>query len=475
MPAEPQPAQRTAAHSGDAPAPALPIPSLQRGRRRQMLQAIVDPIGYYRRCFGAHPGVVRVHMSPTLPPRQVLVADPAVLQELFSRDGGKGISAPGSLNHLLAQVVGEHSILMLEPAPHRARRRLLTPPFHGERLKAYGALITGLATGALGDLRSGDRFDARERMQRITMGVILTAVFGLHEGERYRRLEALLHRSLELRAGRFGSLLLFFPLLRRDAGPWSPGGRLRRIEAEIRALLLQEVAERHLALAAGEQRADVLSLLMACRDEQGRGLSDDELHDELITLLFAGHETTATALTWALHWIHRQPPVRQRLQDELQDLERAGAGDDPEAISRLPYLGAVVNEVLRIHPVAMLMFPRRVEEPLQLAGHAFEPGDVLIGCIQAVHERPDLYPEPQRFEPQRFLERSYGPAEFLPFGGGARRCLGAALAVYEMKLILATLLRRQPLELCPDSDRPIPPRRRGFTLGPSRPVLLRLR
>lgn len=468
------PADTTAAPPVEAPAPA-PIPELQRGRRRQILQAIVDPIGYYRRCFAAHPGVVRVTISPTLPPRQVLLSDPAVLQELFNRDNGKGISAPGSLNGLLAQVVGEHSILMLEPAPHRARRRLLTPPFHGERLKAYGALIVGLADGALADLGRGDRFDARERMQRITMGVILTAVFGLHEGERYRRLEALLQRSLELRAGRFGSLLLFFPLLRRDAGPWSPGGRLRRIEAEIRALLLQEVAERRQALAAGEQRADVLSLLMACRDEQGRGLSDDELHDELITLLFAGHETTATALTWALHWIHRQPPVRQRLLEELQELERSGGGDDPEAISRLPYLGAVVNEVLRIHPVAMLTFPRLVEEPLELAGHAFEPGDVLIGCIQAVHERPDLYPDPQRFEPQRFLERSYGPAEFLPFGGGARRCLGAALAVYEMKLILATLLRRQPLELCQGSDRPIPPRRRGFTLGPSRPVRLRLR
>jgi len=451
-----------------------PIPELQLGGRRQTLQAILDPIGYYRRCFAAHPGAVRVHMSPTLPPRQVLVSDPAVLQELFNHDGGRGISAPGALNQLLAQVVGERSILMLEPEPHRARRRLLTPPFHGERLRAYGELIIGLTASALADLRRGDRFEARELMQRITMGVILTAVFGLHEGVRYRRLEALLHRSLQLRAGRFGSLLLFFPLLRRNAGPWSPGGRLQRIESEIRALLLQEVAERRQCLAGGEQRADVLSLLMACRDEQGQGLSDDELHDELITLLFAGHETTATALTWALYWIHRQPAVRDQLLQELVALEPEGAGADPEAISRLPYLGAVVNEVLRIHPVAMLMFPRLVEQPLALAGHAFEPGDVLIGCIQAVHERPDLYPEPQRFAPERFLGRSYGPAEFLPFGGGARRCIGAALALYEMKLILATLLQRCSLELCPSSDRPIQPRRRGFTLGPSRPVRLRL-
>ena len=134
----------------------------------------------------------------------------------------------------------------------------------------------------------------------------------------------------------------------------------------------------------------------------------------------------------------------------------------------------MVNEVLRIHPVAMLLFPRLVERPLELAGRALEPGDVLLGCIQAVHERTDLYPDPGRFDPDRFLERSFGPGEFLPFGGGARRCIGAALALYEMKLILATLLRAVTLELTPASDRPNPPRRRGFTLGPTRPVRLRV-
>jgi cytochrome P450 len=216
---------------------------------------------------------------------------------------------------------------------------------------------------------------------------------------------------------------------------------------------------------------DVLSLLLACRDEQGQGLSDAELHDELLTLLLAGHETSATALTWALHWIHRQHEVRDTLLAELAGCDNPS---DPERIQRLPYLGAVVNEVLRILPVAMLMFPRLVEEPLAMGGWSFEPGDVVIGCIQAVHERPELYPDPQRFDPQRFLRRSFGPGEFLPFGGGARRCLGAALAVYEMKLILATLLRLRHLALTPACDRPLPPRRRGFILGPARPVRLRV-
>jgi hypothetical protein len=449
------------------------IPSLADSSGRQILHAIVNPLGYYRRCFRAHNGVVRVRMVPGLPSQQVLVNDPHVLQELMGRDAGRGLSAPGHLNDLMEQVVGQYSIMVLEPAPHRARRRLLTPPFQGERLKAYGSLIQRLAQQVVGELSPGQEWDAREQMQRITMRVILSAVFGLHEGERYRRLESLLQQNLTLRTGRFGTLMLFVPQLRRDLGPWSPGGRVRRLEEASKALLLQEIAERRQALEAGDggERVDVLSLLLACRDEQGQGLSDAELHDELLTLLLAGHETSATALTWALHWIHRQHEVRDTLLAELAGCDNPS---DPERIQRLPYLGAVVNEVLRIHPVAMLMFPRLVEEPLAMGGWSFEPGDVVIGCIQAVHERPELYPDPQRFDPQRFLRRSFGPGEFLPFGGGARRCLGAALAVYEMKLILATLLRQRHLALTPACDRPLPPRRRGFILGPARPVRLRV-
>ena len=452
---------------------AAEIPSLADRPGQQVMRAILDPIGYYRHCFQAHNGVVRVRMVPSLPPQQVLINDPAVLQELIGRDTGRGLSAPGHLNQLMQQVVGEHSLMLLEPAPHRARRRLLTPPFQGERLKAYGALIQSIARRVFAELEPGQEWEARPQMQRITMRVILSAVFGLHEGERYRRLEVLLQRNLSLRTGRVGSVMLFVPALRQDLGPWSPGGRVRRLESETRQLLRQEIAERRHSLEAGEagERVDVLSLLLACRDERGEGLSDAELHDELITLLLAGHETSATVLTWALHWIHRQQEVRQKL---IAELDACDNPEDPERIQRLPYLSAVVNETLRIHPVAMLLFPRLVEEPLELAGWAFQPGDVLFGCIQAVHERVELYPDPWTFRPERFLERSFGPGEFLPFGGGARRCIGAALAVVEVKLILATLLRRHRLSLTPACDQPLPPRRRGFLLGPSRPVRLRV-
>ena len=175
---------------------AAAIPALADRPVRQLVQAIVDPIGYYRRCFRARRGVVRVRMVPGLPPRQVLISDPEVLQELMGRDNGRGISAPGHLNELMEQVVGEHSLMLLEPIPHRARRRLLTPPFHGERLRAYGSLIQSIARQVFADLVPGQEWDARTRLERITMRVILSAVFGLHEGERYRRLEMLLQRNL---------------------------------------------------------------------------------------------------------------------------------------------------------------------------------------------------------------------------------------------------------------------------------------
>ena len=450
------------------------IPTLSVPPVWQMLEAILRPIAYYRRCFRGTRGVVRVRMSPTLPPQQVLISDPAVIKDLMNKDGGPCVSAPGRLNGLLSQVVGQHSIILLARTPHLQRRKLLTPPFHGERLKAYGHLIFSLAEQSMKDVLLGDVLDVRERMQTITMQVILTAVFGFDEGESFQQVDRSIAEGVRIRTGPLGSLLLFFPFLRRDFGSWSPGGRIKAADATTRRLLLTQIATRRKELDQSngqDRRVDILSLLLACTDEQDQGLSDDELHDELLTLLFAGHETTATALTWALYWIHRHPAVRQRLLDELTTMREPS---DPEAIAKLPYLSAVVNEVLRIHPVAMLMFPRRIESSISLGGFAFDPGDVVLSCIQAVHERSDLYSDPYQFRPDRFLERAYGSHEFIPFGGGSRRCIGSALAIYELKLILAAVLQGAQFRLATTSDRPNRPRRRGFTLGPSIPVKLQV-
>ena len=300
-------------------------------------------------------------------------------------------------------------------------------------------------------------------MQKITLGTILQVVFGLHQGERYQKIEQLLSLRLNMTSTPLTSLVLFFPWLRKDVGNWSPGGRIRQITEETDKLLFAEIEERR--ANPNPERTDVLSLLIVAKDEDGNHLSNQDLRDELLTLLVAGHETTATALTWAIYWIHSLPEVRQKLISEMEDLPNS---DDPGQMLSRPYLTAVCNETLRIHPVAMLTFPRQVETSINISGYQFSPGDIVMGCIYLLHQREDLYPQPQVFRPERFLERQFSPYEFMPFGGGVRRCIGTALAQCEMKIVLGTILSKTALSLT--SDRPVQPARRGPTLGQKTPV-----
>jgi unspecific monooxygenase len=202
--------------------------------------------------------------------------------------------------------------------------------------------------------------------------------------------------------------------------------------------------------------------MMAARDEAGEPMTDVELRDELMTLLVAGHETTATSLAFALYWIHSQPGVHEKLLAELDNL---GETLDKNTILKLPYLNAVFSETLRFYPVAMLGLNRLVKAPLSIAGYKFEPGTILTPCIYLTHHREDLYPDSQQFKPERFLEKQFSPAEYLPFGGGNRRCIGMAFALLEMKLVLATVLSNWNLELAENT--PVKPVRKGLLLGPS--------
>ena len=388
----------------------------------------------------------------------IFINHPQALKTMLSQDLGPAISAPGEVNELLRPVLGENSVILQTGSQHRQRRKLIMPPFHGERLKVYAELIRQITLAAMDDLRPGQALQARQLTQKITMRVILQAVFGLHEGDRFRRLEQLLAERLDMVSKPLASTVVFFPLLRRDYGSWSPGAKIARLSAEIDELLYAEIRERRAAVDAAN--SDVLSLLIMAQDEAGNGLSDEELHDELITLLIAGHETTATAIAWGMHWAHHHPHIRQTIRDEIAT---AHASDEAIAMTKLPYLEATCHEILRIYPVAMLTFPRVVREPIELLGHAIAPGTLLVGCIYLLHHREDLYPQPSAFRPERFLERQYSAFEFVPFGGGARRCIGYALAMYELKIILGTLLTHYDFALA--SDRPATPERRGVTLG----------
>lgn len=431
----------------------------------QILQWVFNPIGYMETNFDRFGDLFGAKIVPTESKPLVLVNHPDAVQYLLTHDTGKQLSAPGEANKLAEPLLGKNSVILLSGKQHRARRKLVMPPFHGERMKAYGELICEITQQVVSDWAVGETFCARDAMQKITMRVILQAVFGLHDGERYRRLETLLADRLNMISSPLTSILVFFPQLMVDLGPNSFARRVKEIVAETDQLLYAEIRDRRDSL--DPERTDVLTLLLLARDEDGNGLTDDELHDELMTLLVAGHETTATALAWALYWIHRQPEVRQNLLAE-QD---AGSDDDLMAIAKRPYLNAVCNETLRIYPVALVTLPRKVEQPITLMDVELEPGTLVMGCIYLVHHRPDLYPNSHEFRPERFLERQFTPYEFLPFGAGARRCVGAALAMYEMTLVLDTILKDCVLELA--DDKPVLPQRRGGTLGPAGGVMIK--
>lgn len=249
-------------------------------------------------------------------------------------------------------------------------------------------------------------------------------------------------------------------MLRQDFGPVSPWGKFVRNRTEVDRLIYDEITERR--NRPDPSRNDILTLLLSARDETGEGLTDSELRDELMTLLVAGHETTATALTWALYWIYKLPMVQQRLLPEIEGLNGAL---DPATLFRLPYLNAVCSEALRIYPVGLLTFPRRTRAPVELMGSTLEAGTVVVGCIYLAHHREEVYPDPDEFKPERFLERRYSPFEYLPFGGGARRCIGMAFAQFEMKLVISSLLAKVRLALA--DSRSVRPIRRGLTSGPS--------
>ena len=424
----------------------------------QMLHWIVNPFSYMESCAQQYGDLFTVPLGEKFAP-MVYVSNPQVLQQILTSDT-KEFDAPGEYNRLLEPFFGKQSIFALSDEPHRRHRQLMMPPFHGERMKAYGQLIADITEQVMSQWTIGKPFSVRSFMQRISLLVILRAVFGLTEGERYQKLEELLSAMLEETRSPMSVSMLYFPSLRRDLGSWSPWGRFLRQRQQIDQLIYDEINERR--SQSDSSGTDILSLLMSARDEAGEPMTNQELRDELMSLLVAGHETTASALTWALYWIHKLPTVRQKL---LEELDRLGDQPDPSTLFRQPYLNAVCSETLRIYPVGMLTFPRVVRSPVELMGYQLEPGTVVIGSIYLTHQRPDLYPEPKQFKPERFLERQFSPYEYLPFGGGARRCIGMAFAQFEMKVALAKILSRFELALA--DSRPVRPVRRGLVSASS--------
>jgi cytochrome P450 len=422
----------------------------------QLIQGIARPFEYLE-ASAKECGDPFTMRSPGFP-ATVVFSNPQAIQEIFTADPNQFDSGKG--NKILQPLLGENSLIQLDGRSHQRQRKLLTPPFHGERMRTYGNIICDIAEQVMNEWTIGNPRPIHPSMQEISLRVILRAVFGFDQGERLEQLRQLLSSMLDSFNSPLSSSLLYFSFLQKDLGSWSPWGRFLRRRQQIDELLYAEIRERR--EQPDSSGNDILSLMMSARYEDGQSMTDIELRDELMTLLFGGHETTASSLAWAFYWIHHLPEVRDKL---LQELEPLGWDSDPSEIAKLPYLTAVVCETLRIYPTVFFSLPRIVKSPIEVMGYQFEPGVMLSACIYLTHHREDLYPEPKRFKPERFLERQFSPYEYLPFGGGNRRCIGYAFALFEMKLVLATVLSRFQLALA--DNRPVKPVRRGITTTPS--------
>jgi cytochrome P450 len=373
----------------------------------------------------------------------VMLADPELVKQVFT--GDPKVFHAGEGNQILRPILGDNSVLVLDEKPHMSQRKLLLPPFHGERMQAYGEKMTEIAAREIESWPTGVPYKLRPRMQAITLEIIIETVFGVHDGERMEPLREALRNFLDLTTN--PAALLPVLMVGPDRIKHIPAFR-RRIE-RVDALIAKEIADRRRAEDLAE-REDILSLLLLARHEDGSPMSDAEIRDELLTLLVAGHETTATALSWAMERLTRHPEKLERLRAEVEDGEEE-------------YLTATIQETLRLRPVIVLVV-RKLTEAVELGGYELPAGAGVTPCIHLIHRDPNIYPDPDRFIPERFLDNPPGTYTWIPFGGGVRRCLGAAFAQFEMAVVLRELVRRhEVLPANPASERPY---RRAITETP---------
>jgi cytochrome P450 len=424
------------------PGPRLP-------RVLQTLGFLIAPPRFIEACRRRYGDVVS--FSTLFDSRFVMVFDPHAVRQVFQAPSEQ--LRAGEANSLLGPVLGERSVLLLDGGEHLRQRRLMLPSFHGQRMRAYESVMQAAADEAIASWPVGRAFSVLPSMQALTLEVIMSAVFGVAEGPRREELKRRIRAMLDPVSRRFA--ILVFAL---SAGRLGNRGAMRHFEQrrrELDELIFDEIAQRRRASDL-EQREDVFSTLLLARDEDGSAMTDQELRDELVTLLVAGHETTATGLAWAFDLLLHNQPALARLRETLAE------GDES-------YLEAVVKETLRVRPVIPAVGRVVRGEPFELDGFVIPPGVEINPSIVVIHRRADRYPEPFRFLPERFLG-SDPPDTYtwIPFGGGSRRCLGASFALFEMRVVVRRVLERTALR--PVGSRPDEVERRGITLVPKQGV-----
>ena len=411
----------------------------------QLLATWKRPAGSTERLRGRYGKrfTVRLPFSPPL----VMLSDPEDIREVFTAP--PEVLHPGQGARVLEPTVGPNSVILLDEAPHLEQRKLLLPAFHGERMQRLSGLMAELAEREIDSWPREQPVELHPRLQRLTLEIILRAVFGLEQGSRLNQLRDVLTQLLAFSE----NPLSLVPVAQR-LGRWVP--TLRRFNALLERtdrLIFELVEERRADPAAGEERVDVLAMLLGARHEDESPMSDQEIRDELVTALAAGHETTASQLAWAFERLSHEPAVLTRLVEELD----AGATED--------YLTATIYEVMRLRPVLPNAEPRLTMEPVEIGGFRYPRGVLLLASALLVHRDPEIYPEPYAFRPERFLESPPGTYTWIPFGGGRRRCLGASFALQEMKVVIRAVLNR--LELRPVEGAAETTRRRSITFSPA--------
>src|SRR5215208_2717646 len=410
----------------------------------QTLRFGLDPYGLFE---SAHRAFGDVFTLRVMAETWVVLAHPDAVRELY-RHGPDEIDS-GVANLSLRALLGTQNLLLLDGEAHLRRRKLILPPFHGERMRAYEDLIRQATRREIATWPTGVSSATLPRMHAITLRVVLRAVFGFHEGPGLDRLAASLRRLVSWTTDLRRSLV--FSFLGPDALMRLRG--FRRQLAEVDEQLLAEIARRRDAPDLPD-RTDILSLLLQARNEDGTALTDRELRDELMTLLVAGHETTSAALSWALMELAREPRAQARLADREPGLAEAA-----------------ITETLRLHPPVPLGSLRRLRRPMTMAGWQLPAGATVASCSLLVHRRPDVYPHPSQWQADRFLTTRPPAGAWLPFGGGVRRCVGAAFAQFEARTVLDELMRTLELRSAGTSSRRTG--RRGIVIVP--PPRARLR
>jgi cytochrome P450 family 135 len=375
----------------------------------------------------------------------VFLAHPDAVKQVFT--GDPRLLHAGEGNRILLPLLGHHSVLLLDDAAHMRQRKLMLPPFHGERMRNYAEVMANAARAEVERWPVGEVTAVRPATQRVTLDIITRTVFGVQDARRRERLMAALGQALEWGGDPRRMALLAM------LGPHHPatGKIFGRMRAPSDELIYEEIRRRR-AEPGLEEREDVLSMLLLARYEDGSAMSDEELRDELMTLLVAGHETTASSLAWAVERLVRHPDALARLRQEADE-----GGTD--------YADAVCKETLRLRPILSLVV-RRLKEPMEIGGRLLPEGISVAPCIYLVHRRPDVYPDPLAFRPERFLDQPAGTYTWFPFGGGVRRCLGASFALFEMRIVLQELVKG--LELRAADPRPERFVRRAITNVPRR-------